>query len=594
MFKKNLRQVKTSAPLRNSDRRALRDRVVRGFCPNEPENGDELVPEGILSQKITTSAGIPGIVYLASGGDPLWFTIGRDSEDLIPTVYTLWKWPVLIPTITVPAPVIPILMNGADLMAAGIAQMMTLPKVDQLVSVGTNIMGPALAVGRMIIDGERIMKENINKGKAATIVHTFKDSLWALGSKTNPPEATPFSVSGAHPAPIESGASAGPPPVSNATTDGDDISLLVPGASSDERGKLPLEPGSSSPAALDDEEKFFMTAEEVSAALKDALLQVIKTSNTSSPAFPIAASTFYTSHILPSRAIRTIHSTTSVDIKHSTFKSFGAFLKQAEKQGLLKLKDARGEVNILSLNSDADDVILHRIHSTVGDYENTQKKKKEREGKRDAANEAKEKQIMVEELWKPHLTTIRLFEEAKLDASGMYTLADLKAALNAYVDSHDLVNKSEQMFINTDADPTLREALWPQTGKNPPRVPEFLKREELMVALCAKMQPWHRIQQGSSEPILKKGQLQPISVTVKARQGKKQSTLITGHEPFMLSSEYLAETLRTRCATSTSVSPVKGSSKAEEVLVQGKQIKTVVEFLEQTGVPKKWIKADKA
>ena len=24
-------------------------------------------------------------VYLSQGGDPLWFTIGRDSEDLIPT-----------------------------------------------------------------------------------------------------------------------------------------------------------------------------------------------------------------------------------------------------------------------------------------------------------------------------------------------------------------------------------------------------------------------------------------------------------------------------------------------------------------------------
>ena len=85
----------------------------------------------------------------------------------------------------------------------------------------------------------------------------------------------------------------------------------------------------------------------------------------------------------------------------------------------------------------------------------------------------------------------------------MYSMTDLKSALNAYVDSHDLLNKSEQMFINTDADPTLREALWPQTGKNPPRVPEFLKREELMAALCAKLQPWHRIQQGSSEPVLK-------------------------------------------------------------------------------------------
>lgn len=133
-----------------------------------------------------------------------------------------------------------------------------------------------------------------------------------------------------------------------------------------------------------------------------------------------------------------------------------------------------------------------------------------------------------------------------------------------------------------------------------------LFRADSQVRLCLDNGDWMVVLIGTS----RKGQLQPISVTVKARQGKKQSTLITGHEPFMLSSEYLAETLRTRCATSTSgkrtltrslpaahhlvVSPLKGSSKMEEVLVQGKQIKAVVEFLEQTGVPKKWIKADKA
>ncbi|KZV70577.1 hypothetical protein PENSPDRAFT_579249 [Peniophora sp. CONT] len=565
MFKKNLRQVKTSAPLRNSDRRALRDRVVREFCPNSPEQGDELVPEGILSQKITTSGGAPVTVYLVPGGDPLWFTIGRDSEELVPTVYTLWKKPMLVPPITVPGMVIPVLMNGADLMTAGIVQMIGKPKVGQLVSVGTNTLGPALAVGRMILDGDRIISENITKGKAVNILHTHKDSLWALGSKSSPPEPTPVEFSnGRATADLKSSQSAGALPAPNTSGQGDDdLPPLIPGA-------------------------------KVSAALKDALLQVIKSSNSTTPAFPIAASTFYTSHILPSRAIRTIHSSTPVDIKHSTFKSFGAFLKQSEKQGLLKLKDARGEVNVLSVNSDADDVILHRIHSTVGDYENTKKKKKEREGKREAMNEAKEKQITVEELWKPHLTTVKLFEDAQLDPSAFYTMADLKSALNAYIDSHDLVNKAEQMFINTDSDPTLRDALWPQTGKNPPKVPEFLKREEVMNALCARMQPWHRVQQGTAEPVLKKGQLQPISVTVKTRQGKKQSTLITGHEPFMLSSEYLAETLRTRCASSTSVSPLPGSSKGEEVLVQGKQVKVVVEFLEKTGVPKKWIKADKA
>ena len=82
-------------------------------------------------------------------------------------------------------------------------------------------------------------------------------------------------------------------------------------------------------------------------------------------------------------------------------------------------------------------------------------------------------------------------------------MSDLKSALNAYVDAHDLVNKAEQMFINTDSDPALRDALWPQTGKKPPQVPEFLKREELMAALCSRMQPWYRIQQGAAEPTLK-------------------------------------------------------------------------------------------
>jgi len=104
----------------------------------------------------------------------------------------------------------------------------------------------------------------------------------------------------------------------------------------------------------------------------------------------------------------------------------------------------------------------------------------------------------------------------------------------------------------------------------------------------------------------RKGQLKPISVVVKIRQGRKASTLITGFESFFLEAVDLSEELKTICASATSgenkgcmmccvadtvwpVSPTPGKSSGMEVLVQGKQMKAVTEFLASRGVPKRWV-----
>jgi len=79
--------------------------------------GEARSPSGILSprwamvpsrnprrnsrQRVTSSAS----VYLSGSGDPLWFS---GSDELIPTVYTLWKHPTLLPVISTTAAVIPI------------------------------------------------------------------------------------------------------------------------------------------------------------------------------------------------------------------------------------------------------------------------------------------------------------------------------------------------------------------------------------------------------------------------------------------------------------------------------------------------------
>jgi len=49
----------------------------------------------------------------------VWFSLGKGSEELLPTIYTLWKKEDLLPSLSTPAAVIPILVGGADLMIPG-------------------------------------------------------------------------------------------------------------------------------------------------------------------------------------------------------------------------------------------------------------------------------------------------------------------------------------------------------------------------------------------------------------------------------------------------------------------------------------------
>jgi Pre-PUA-like domain len=72
------------APLRSSDRRKLKQRIIRTFSL-QPDIGDDLVPNGILSAKFITHLDESGVVYFSPDGDPLWMTLGKGSDDLIPT-----------------------------------------------------------------------------------------------------------------------------------------------------------------------------------------------------------------------------------------------------------------------------------------------------------------------------------------------------------------------------------------------------------------------------------------------------------------------------------------------------------------------------
>ena len=86
---------------------------------------------------------------------------------------------------------------------------------------------------------------------------------------------------------------------------------------------------------------------EVSDMLRSALLQSIATTLSKLPpsSFPISPSVFSESYILPYRPFKEVSITsTPVDIKHSGYKSLTAFLKASAKDGLIKVKETKGEV----------------------------------------------------------------------------------------------------------------------------------------------------------------------------------------------------------------------------------------------------------
>ncbi|TFY76449.1 hypothetical protein EWM64_g7560 [Hericium alpestre] len=588
MFKKPLSDIKTSAPLRGSDRRKLKQRVVETFALKDSEDGNLLVPEGLQSMKITTHARDPGILYFGPDGDPLWFTIGKNSNELIPTLYTLWKRPFLIPGwISTPGLVVPILAGAQISWCPAVSPVssmfyLTALTPGALVCITTHqdrARGPAFAVGRMAVHGAQIVSNQVTKGKAVTILHIFRDHLFMMGSKCQPPEPMPFTATST--SKDEGGAT-----VEEVTEGVGKVALEEAGSAEEASGDGNGAAQGDREASPSEEDK--LSPEEVSSILRSSLLQALQTSLSSLPpsAFPIPATTFYTSHILPARPA-SLTQTTPIDIKHSAFKSLTAFLKQSEKQGLLRLKESKPDVSIAAVFPTHADVASHNLHRTVGDIDNVKRKEKERAEKKEQEEEAREHSLSVVKLWKPHTISLKFFEDLQMDTSTLYTHSNVKTALNKYIAAHNLVNKQEKQYINVGSDAILAAML----SKKGASAPEFSKREELLFALLDRMQPWHRVQLGSSDPITKKGQLRPISVIVKIRQGRKACTLITGFEQFQLASDAIAEALRARCASATAVTPVPGKSAGEEIMVQGKQIKPVVDYLLGEGVPKRWIEA---
>jgi translation initiation factor 2D len=93
------------------------------------------------------------------------------------------------------------------------------------------------------------------------------------------------------------------------------------------------------------ESKQNLSSSEISTLLSLSLLQSLQ----SPPPLPIPASLLYSAHILPNRpAYIPIGNRDDVVISKSDWKKLGKWMKEVSKDGLIKIKETKGEVIVIS------------------------------------------------------------------------------------------------------------------------------------------------------------------------------------------------------------------------------------------------------
>ncbi len=103
------------------------------------------------------------------------------GDAIAPTVRGLLAFPAQRRYVTVDMGAVPFVYNGADVMAPGVVEADPAIHAMDLVWVRDEKNGRPLAVGRAIMDGPTMAREE--RGKALETLHHVGDDLWRLGEE---------------------------------------------------------------------------------------------------------------------------------------------------------------------------------------------------------------------------------------------------------------------------------------------------------------------------------------------------------------------------------------------------------------------------
>ncbi|KAG5660153.1 hypothetical protein KAF25_003675 [Fusarium avenaceum] len=604
MFKRKP-DIRNLAPLRSSDRRKLADQIIRDYQVPLPEQTDDassgsqstlrnsLLPESTSSARFITATE-QGTVYIGAHPDQdervLWFQTGKNPR-LIPTVYTLWRNPKLVPLLHTPDFVVEEkLKQGADLMVPGLVKARG-TSWDKRASTGAVVAVAGLQndttpvwVGTCQID-IRSLPDDLRgqKGAAIKALHWVGDECWSWKSLGSGGIDPPSSIEGWDGLGGEFASDVGKLSLE------DDKAPAVPSDTQTQTSEL----------AEEVDEDYEPTTKEVDDAFHKAFLFAVhKAKQSGTPPkfgldFPLQPSFVISNMIQPNLR----HQNQHYIIKKTSWKNAKKFIKQLDKLRIVKSKDRNGgETVILDIDFDHDQVNGFRPYrlptpKATGSAAGTSAEDGQASSGPSSSSGQK---IDIQMVYRPSSKLVPTLLPSK---SEFYSAAQVSAAVKAYIDQHPELGGQGKSTVKLDpflandilgSKPTDEDRSYLAAGRIPRGV--LQKRVLEDSHLC---QPFHIISQSGvpSDQKPKAGSPPRILITIEKRTGTKVVTKVSNLEPFFIDPQVLAPELQKKCAGSASVGQVAGAKPGlMEVVVQGDQRKVLTtEILAKKGIDMKWV-----
>lgn len=117
-------KTKSNTQIKSTERKRLRTKIENAFNLNEDDLNKVLSTKSTLNHlKLVLHSGQTAMVYTCDRR-PMFFEFSQSGDDsksvILPTIYSIWILPDLVPTFTTHPAVLPRLAGGADLMLPGI------------------------------------------------------------------------------------------------------------------------------------------------------------------------------------------------------------------------------------------------------------------------------------------------------------------------------------------------------------------------------------------------------------------------------------------------------------------------------------------
>jgi len=589
MFRKPFK-VKSNVAIRGSDRRKLKEHVSKSFPLLPTDEVSLLVPnkETMTVMTIFTHSETSVTCYCLHK-NPVLFEV---DGILLPTVYTLWKHPHMLVSFKTPPNVFPILSGGADLMFPGVIFPSSgIPQFSNRTPSSVSLLGngAAVAVGATSCSTEDLIRDGC-AGKRVAIYHCFKDHLWALGEKDNPPSLPDIITL---PQDEDEDETAEDGSQTEQLTDDIDMNSLTLSSENDGskendgpvEGNGGGENGNGQEETKDDEEEveeevvqekpLLTPQEEMAVLLQNCFFQALL--DAKRVELPILVSKFSSQYLHPA-----CPDGQRIDVKKSTYKKMSVFLSEMQDNGLVTVKEmSKGVESITSINLQND---------RMAEYSRSDFAQQRKVCKQERMEEEKEKKrqenktIEIRELFAVSAKVAPFFKLYGKNKGAVLSATDIRQLVTGYVKDHELVDTSNKKLINLDA--LLTDVLF-----NKGQHQHSANWDGIMTRMLQNMNPCHEVTCPGEDPVVRKGKMDFIEVVTEKRMGNKMVTVVKNLESFGIETKLFAQSLQQAAASSTAVNPVPGkNTTATNVIVQGVQLKHVKTILESYKVPLKYVK----